>query len=124
MKVAVPTRKNVVDDHFGQCEMYSIFSINRDKKIEKVNLLPSPQGCGCKSNIVSILKEMGVSVLLAGNMGNGARNILEKNGIQVLTGCSGDINQLIYMFLKGDIVDSGENCHVHHSHSEGSNCSH
>ena len=28
MKVAIPTRNNVVDDHFGHCEYYTIFTIS------------------------------------------------------------------------------------------------
>ena len=56
MKIAIPTRENIVNDHFGYCEMYSVFTIN-DGKIMHTETLPSPQGCGCKSNIASILKE-------------------------------------------------------------------
>ena len=33
MKVAIPTRNNVVDDHFGHCEYYTIFTISEDKLI-------------------------------------------------------------------------------------------
>ena len=46
MKVAIPTRGNVVDDHFGHCEAYTVFTVNENKKIEKTEILPSPQGCG------------------------------------------------------------------------------
>jgi len=125
MKIAVPTRGNVVDDHFGHCEMYTVFTIGENKTIENAEILPSPQGCGCKSNIASVLKEMGVSVLLAGNMGNGALNVLNSQGIQVFRGCSGDVRQLVETFLKGYVFDSGEGCHQHESHDEeGHQCSH
>jgi predicted Fe-Mo cluster-binding NifX family protein len=79
-------------------------------------MLPSPQGCGCKSNIVAILKEKSVSVMLSGNMGNGALTILEKHGIEVYRGCSGDVHQLVVSFLQGNIGDSGEGCHHHGEH--------
>lgn len=127
MKIAVPTRGNVVDDHFGHCEMYTVFTIGEKKTIENAEILPSPQGCGCKSNIASVLKEMGVSVLLAGNMGNGALNVLNSQGIQVLRGCSGDVRQMVNTYLKGFILDSGIGCHQHENHeagnSEGYQCS-
>jgi predicted Fe-Mo cluster-binding NifX family protein len=99
MKVAVPTRGNVVDDHFGHCEMYTVFTVDENSKIEKAEILPSPQGCGCKSNIAFVLKEMGVSVMLAGNMGNGALSVLNSQGIQVFRGCQGDVRQLVETFL-------------------------
>jgi len=92
MKVAVPTRGNNVDDHFGHCEAYTIFNIEETQKVISSELLPSPQGCGCKSNIATVLKNKGVSVMLAGNMGNGAFNVLRNQGIEVFRGNSGDIN--------------------------------
>lgn len=125
MKVAVPTRENIVDDHFGHCEMYTVFTIGENKTIENAEILPSPQGCGCKSNIASVLKEMGVSVLLAGNMGNGALNVLNSQGIQVLRGCCGDVQQVVNTYLKGYILDSGIGCHQHEKHGEeGHQCTH
>ena len=106
MKIAVPTRNGNVDDHFGHCEAYTVFTISGDKKIENTEMLPSPQGCGCKSNIASVLKEKGVSIMLAGNMGAGALNVLKNHGMQVFRGCS------------------EEACHHHEEHGEGHVCNH
>jgi predicted Fe-Mo cluster-binding NifX family protein len=118
MKIAIPTRNNQVDDHFGHCEFYTIFSITDEKKVEKVETLVAPQGCGCKSNIVSVLQNMGVNTMLAGNMGQGAVNKISAAGIQVYRGCSGEVNQLVEAFLNQEVVDSGETCnqHQHHNH--------
>jgi predicted Fe-Mo cluster-binding NifX family protein len=116
MKIAVPTRGNVVDDHFGHCEAYTVFNIDENKKIINSEMLPSPKGCGCKSDIASVLKEMGVGVMLAGNMGNGALNVLNNHGIDVYRGCSGNVHQLTEAFLQGKIGDSGEGCHEHECH--------
>jgi predicted Fe-Mo cluster-binding NifX family protein len=122
MKVAVPTRNKVVDDHFGHCETYTVFTVDTNNKIRKAEMLPSPQGCGCKSDIAAILRELGVSVMLAGNMGGGALNVLQSHGIQVVRGCSGDVHKLVETFLKGNIEDSGEGCHHHKNHGEGHVC--
>ena len=81
MKIAVPTRENVVDDHFGHCAYYTLFTVDDDKNITDTETLPSPQGCGCKSNIASVLKEKGVTVMLAGSMGDGALKVLSDQGI-------------------------------------------
>ena len=69
----------MVDDHFGHCDHYTIYTIE-DKTITATQTLPSPQGCGCKSNIASTLHDMGVEVMLAGNMGQGALNKLSAAG--------------------------------------------
>lgn len=124
MKIAIPTRENKVDDHFGHCETYSIFTIDGAYKIEGVETLVSPQGCGCKSNIAAILQGKGVSVMLAGNMGNGALNVLQNHGIEVIRGCSGDVLQVAETFINGDIKDSGQGCHQHDKHGEGHVCNH
>lgn len=115
MKIAVPTRNNVVDDHFGHCAYYTIYTIEENKVTEK-QTLPSPEGCGCKSNIAPVLHEMGVEVMLAGNMGEGAKNVLGRNHIAVIRGCSGSTDELVEAYLRGDVKDNGEVCHHHECH--------
>lgn len=113
MKIVVPTRENVVDDHFGHCAEYTIYTIDESNNIIAKDKLPSPQGCGCKSNIASVLQGIGVGVMLAGNMGGGALNVLTNHNIKVLRGCSGDTDKLVESYLSGGISDSGESCHSH-----------
>ncbi|MDO5571581.1 MAG: NifB/NifX family molybdenum-iron cluster-binding protein [Bacteroidales bacterium] len=112
MKIAVPTIGNVVDSHFGHCAFYSIFEVEDNKIISK-QILPSPQGCGCKSGIAVDLRKMGVGLMLAGNMGEGAKNVLNNNSITVVRGCSGDVDMLVEEYLKGGIADSGVGCNAH-----------
>lgn len=113
MKVAVPTRDGRVDDHFGHCDHYTIFTIDENNVVTERQTLPSPQGCGCKSGIAAVLQEMGVSLMLAGNMGDGAKNKLDAHNIKVIRGCSGDIELLLESYLKGEIQDSGMTCSEH-----------
>ena len=126
MKVAVPTRGNLVDDHFGHCEAYTIFTLDEALVLKDREVLPSAQACGCKSNIASILQHKGVEVMLAGNMGAGALNVLNSHGIEVYRGCSGEIHQLVRDFAQGKISDSKESCRAHHHHGEGAGhqCNH
>ena len=125
MKIAVPTRDNNVDGHFGHCEYYTVFTINNDKTIAGSQKLESPQGCGCKSDIAMVLKDMGVSLMLAGNMGQGAVNKLNSCGIDIVRGCSGDVNDLVMDYLAEKISDSGTSCAQHESHQHGGHdCKH
>ena len=87
MKIAVPTRDNQIDDHFGHCEYYTIFTISPEKQITGIETLPSPEGCGCKSNIASVLEEKGVTLMLAGNMGQGALQTLQAHVHDSGTSC-------------------------------------
>ena len=117
MRLAIPTRDGHVDDHFGHCAYYTIFDIE-DGKIVSTERLDSPQGCGCKSNIASVMQEMGITLMLAGNMGEGARTKLESHNIRVIRGCKGDIEAVVKGYLSGFILDSGESCSHHECHSK------
>lgn len=112
MKIAIPTRENQVDDHFGHCHHYTIYTV-KNKQVLNTEELPSPQGCGCKSGIAATLQEMGVEVMLAGNMGEGAKNKLESHGIKVIRGCTGPVHIVLAGFLAGAIIDSGRGCAGH-----------
>ncbi len=125
MKIAVPTKDQVVDNHFGHCEYYTIYSIDENKNVIKKELMPSPQGCGCKSNIAGVLRQMNVSLMLAGNMGEGAYQMLQMQGIQVIRGCNGDTDALLKEYLEDKIIDNGKLCSHHgHNHEQGHQCNH
>ncbi|AQR96917.1 NifB/NifX family molybdenum-iron cluster-binding protein [Clostridium saccharoperbutylacetonicum] len=119
MKIALPSRNNNIDDHFGHCEYFTVLTIDQqNKQITASEAVQSPAGCGCKSNIASILAEIGVKVMLAGNMGEGAVRVLNNAGIDVVRGCSGEINTVALNWLKGSLVDSGNSCDHHDCHHE------
>lgn len=116
MKIAIPvTAENHIDDHFGHCEFYGVYTISESNEITDVQTIKSEQGCGCKSNIAGVLAEQGVSVMLAGGIGGGAINVLNSWGIDVVRGCSGNAVDAVNDFVSGKLSDSGETCHHHES---------
>lgn len=119
MKIALPTQGNMIDDHFGHCEEFTVYTIDNNKKITTTEKVPSPSGCGCKSNIASILADLGVTTLLAGNMGQGAVNVLNASGITVVRGCSGNTETVTQDWLAGKIQDNVQVCSGH-----GDDCAH
>jgi len=123
MKIAVPvTSKRQIDGHFGHCEFYNLFTISENKEIVDVQKMESPQGCGCKSNIAPVLAEAGVNIMLAGGIGNGAINVLNRSGIEVVRGCSGNADEVVKQYIAGLVADSGLSCQ--HTHEDGHICSH
>ena len=113
MKIALPTRDGQIDDHFGHCDHYTVVTVNDEQRIVFKERMDSPQGCGCKSDIAPILAEKGVKVMLAGNMGQGALNILKKAGIEVVRGCSGPIEVVLEKWLAGELKDNLITCDHH-----------
>lgn len=124
MKIAVPTtNNNMVDSHFGHCEFFTVFTVE-NKNIVNSEIVKSPESCGCKSGIAAALSEMGVTVMLAGNMGQGAVNVLNYSSIEVYRGCDGDVTELVNKFIHGQVNDSGVTCAQHQHHGETGQCGH
>lgn len=119
-KIVLPARDGRIDDHFGHCEYYVIYTVDEDGSITEREEMASPQGCGCKSGVAAEFEKKGVTVMLAGNMGAGALNKLTEHGIQVIRGCSGNLEEVLSDYLAGRLKDSGEGCH--HHDSEGHSC--
>jgi len=128
MKIAVPvTKENQIDSHFGHCESYGVFTISDKNEIAEIKSVESPQGCGCKSDIASVLASDGVSVMLAGGIGGGAISVLNNSGIEVIRGCSGDATEVVKLYISGKVEDSGSSCHqheVHHGDGGSHTCNH
>ncbi len=113
MKIALPTRNGMIDSHFGHCEYYTIIELGPNKEIVSKEVLEAPQGCGCKSNIAFTLKDLGVELMLAGNMGQGAVNVLAGQNINVLRGCVGEVDQVVADYIVGNLTDNQISCDHH-----------
>ncbi|OIO03325.1 MAG: dinitrogenase iron-molybdenum cofactor biosynthesis protein [Desulfovibrionaceae bacterium CG1_02_65_16] len=120
-KIAVPTRAGQVDEHFGHCEGFTVYTVDDAKAVVGQERFTPPPACGCKSNLIGTLTEMGVSVLIAGNMGEGAAQRLGQAGIKVYRGVSGDVGEAVQAWLDGTLKDRDILCA---GHAPGHECSH
>lgn len=119
-KIAIPiTENNLIDDHFGHSKFYEIYTFTETNEIIDLQLIEAEKGCGCKSNIISILVEKGVTYMISGNIGSKALHKLKDAGINVIEGCSGNSSDAIIKFIENKITDGGSSC-TKHKHS----CSH
>ena len=121
--IAIPNRGELIEDHFGQCEHYTIVKVT-DGKIVSKEAYGTPQGCGCKSNLAEILAEKGVGFMIAGNMGQGARNHLAAAGIEVMCGFTGNIDAAVQKHLNGFMGDYTACEHHEHHDGHGHDCDH
>ncbi|MFA5297833.1 MAG: NifB/NifX family molybdenum-iron cluster-binding protein [Lutibacter sp.] len=112
--IAIPVNKlNQIEDHFGHCDFYEIYSFIEGGKIVEIKTIKSDLGRGCNSNIGSVLAENGVTIMLAGGIGEEAINVLNACNIQVISGCSGNSQEIVSQFLAGKISESNET-YSHH----------
>ena len=123
MKIALPTKENnQIDAHFGHCEFYTIYTVSENNEITDKQILRSPAGCGCKSNIAFDLSQMDVKMMLAGGIGEGAISKLSSCNIEVIRNCQGDVDELVNAYLTGNLKDGGASCRSH-AHGEHHDCS-
>lgn len=121
MKIAVATEENSVCAHFGKCENFTIVevenSIIKNKSI--VNTEGNQHGL-----LPGFLASHGISVVIAGGMGEGARQNLISNNIEIISGIIGKVDDVVNTYLKGELKSSDTGCAGHgHSHGEGGcNC--
>ncbi|MFZ5942285.1 MAG: NifB/NifX family molybdenum-iron cluster-binding protein [Bacteroidota bacterium] len=106
MKIAVPTRANAVDDHFGYCLYFTIFTAESGKIIEETvfETISSP---GHRTEADEALSALGVNVLLAGEVNEYCRSRLASSGIKVIMGCQGDVREVTRNYLAGSHVPAG-----------------
>lgn len=123
MKIAVPYQNGMVFSHFGQTKTFAIFEVDENKKVVSKQLLETKEkGHGA---LPVLLKEQGVDVLLAGGMGQGAKDGIAKQGILGMAGASGNVDDVVKSYLDGTFVASNAVCQHHdheHSHGDGHTC--
>ena len=117
MKVAVTYENGQVFQHFGHTQMFKLFTI-KDQEIVETEMLDT-NGNG-HSALVGLLKSANVDVLICGGIGGGAKNALNKAGIQLYGGACGDVDEQVASFLKGNLQFNPSVQCSHHG--EGHTC--
>ncbi|WP_053185802.1 NifB/NifX family molybdenum-iron cluster-binding protein [Sunxiuqinia dokdonensis] len=102
IKIAIPSKANQVDSHFGHCEYFSIVELNDQLETTRQYTMNATENCGCKSNLAQDMAAEGVSILLAGGIGQGAINKLKSANIEVLAGFSGAIEEVVERWKNKD----------------------
>lgn len=110
MKLAIATDANMVSRHFGHCEGFTMFEIE-GKEIKNKEFIVSP---GHKKGFLPVfLNDHGANVVVSGGMGGGAINIFNEKGIDVITGASGNVDDIAKSYIEGTLVSTGSVCHEH-----------
>jgi predicted Fe-Mo cluster-binding NifX family protein len=118
-KVAVPTVDGSFSAHFGRSTGFAVFEVDpQARTILGRQDLPTP--AHEHGAYPALLQDHGVTVVLAGGMGPGARNLFAERRIQVLVGVSGDNpDALVTSFLDGALTDGTNLCGEGESHHHG-----
>lgn len=124
MKIAVSTEAGNVAAHFGRCSAYTLFDV-QDGNITSKEEIANP---GHQPGFLPrFLSQKGVNIVIAGGMGPRAQNLFHQNNIQTIIGVQGPVDEVIDVYLKGELEPGEDLCnhgrgganghHKEHHHS-------
>jgi len=112
MKIAVSASgeslDSNVDPRFGRCP-YFIIVDTEDNKIKSHEVVTNEavqamRGAGIQA--AQTVANKGAKVVITGNIGPNAFNVLSQTGIKVFTGVSGKVDEALKKYLKGELKES------------------
>ena len=110
MKIAVAGEGSLVTEHFGHCEGFWLFDVQKGRITSK-EFVPNP---GHRPGFLPVfLHEKGANVIISGGMGSGAVDIFNQKGIEVVTGATGDAEKAAGDYLRGALKSTGSICREH-----------
>jgi len=111
MKVAVsatgPTLDAEVDPRFGRCQ-YFIIADPETMEFEAIDNSNAMAAGGAGIATGQTIASKGVNVVLTGNCGPNAHQVLSAAGIQVITGVSGKVSEAIQGYKSGQFQASSQ----------------
>jgi predicted Fe-Mo cluster-binding NifX family protein len=109
MKVAITSLESSLDSQidatFGRCQYFIIVDTDSmEFEAIKNPSLSVSQGVGIQS--AQLIAGKNISALITGHCGPNAFNVLNQSGIEVITGASGKVSQVIEDFKNGNLKSS------------------
>ena len=119
MILALTTEGENVFQHFGQCSSFTMLEIEDGKIKSRKMRNPDAEG-HCMNS--SFLKASKVGTLICGIIGAGAQKMLKEEGVQVIAGVEGRIDDIVAKFLAGELKPGEGSGSSHHGHKHGHSC--
>lgn len=116
IRIAFPTNdKENVEEHFGHCRVFAIFSVKNNEiiKTEYVDAPPHQPGL-----LPKFLGELDTTTIITGGMGQRAIDLFKAADIEVILGARGRIEDNLNEYLGGDLYSTGSACT--HDHDDSS----
>lgn len=126
MRIAVTYENDQIFQHFGHTQQFKIYDVEDGYVVSSEVIGSNGSGHGA---LAGLLAENSINVLICGGIGGGAQAALQERGIELVAGASGDVDEAVEAYLRGELVNTGANCDHHgegHSchHGDGESCGH
>lgn len=107
MLVAISTDGEFVSQHFGRCPAFTLVDIIDGKAVKK-DIVQNP---GHSPGLIpKFLHDKNVDCIVCGGMGMRASGFFQQYGIEVITGVSGKIDEIIKQLEKGTLKGGPSLC--------------
>jgi len=102
LRVAVPVDGELVKRHFGRSISFVLATVE-DGSVKDIERISAESLTHKHHELADFLQEEGVSMVIAGEIGEKAVNALMENGMDIITGVEGSYRQVLEDFAKGEL---------------------
>ena len=107
-KIAIPTSEGILDAHFGHCKQFAMVDVDKTE-IKEIRFLDAPPHQ--PGLLPSWLAERGATDIIAGGMGQRAKQLFNQHGVNVFAGAPKlSPEELVNGFLKDTLSYHANNC--------------
>lgn len=124
MKIAIVMSGGEVSPHFGRAEEFMVVEVEGGEIRSREILRAPAHECGA---LPALFAQNGVASVIAGGIGGGAMQHLERAGIHVYAGAKGSPENALGSLLAGTLTSSEEICGGGMGtcgHDDGDGCAH
>jgi predicted Fe-Mo cluster-binding NifX family protein len=107
MKICVPMKGTMVNNHFGKASEFMLLVVE-DNKIASREVVPNPGRE--KGAVLELMPAYGVTHIITGGMGERAKGVFREQHIVIVTGALGSIDNNVDRFLKGELKPADVPC--------------
>ncbi len=118
-RIGIPVEAGEVCPHFGHAPHFLVVDLEGENASER-QLLENPGHT--PGSIPKWLAGLGVHTVVAGGIGARAAELFAENGIELISGVSGPVDDVVRAFAQGKLESAGTLCTSHHHHEEGGSC--
>ena len=112
VRIAFPTNDRIhVEEHFGHAKEFAFVNVESGKPGVAEFIVPPPHAPGV---IPKFVGDHNANVIITGGMGQMAVDLFKQQGIEVILGAQGTIDDVISVYLEGTLESSGSVCDHQH----------
>ena len=112
MKIAIPITNGTLSSHFGHCEQFALVDVNEQtKEIANVTSLQPP--AHEPGVLPRWLSEQKADVIIAGGMGQRARELFAQNNVKVVVGAPELPAEALASAYVNNTLETGDNACDH-----------